>query len=209
MYFILIIKTIILYFFIMIVYRIMGKKEVGQLSIVDLIVTILIAELAAMSIEESSSSIFISIVPIIVLVIIQILLSFISLKNKNVRDFIDGKPSIIIKNGKIIFSTMTQLRYSLDDLILQLREKQVSSIEDVKYAILENNGKLSVFDKTSSYPMPIILDGVIDKNVLNDINKTVKWVYQILKEKNIKLEDVFYAFYAKGNTFIIKRKDLE
>ncbi|MEG0826558.1 MAG: DUF421 domain-containing protein [Bacilli bacterium] len=187
----------------------MGKKEVGQLSIVDLIVTILIAELAAMSIEESSSSIFISIVPIIVLVIIQILLSFISLKNKNVRDFIDGKPSIIIKNGKIIFSTMTQLRYSLDDLILQLREKQVSSIEDVKYAILENNGKLSVFDKTSSYPMPIILDGVIDKNVLNDINKTVKWVYQILKEKNIKLEDVFYAFYAKGNTFIIKRKDLE
>lgn len=208
MYLTIILKTLVLYFFIMIVYRIMGKKEVGQLSIVDLIVTILIAELAAISIENVESSIFISIVPIIVLVLIQVSLSYTSLKSKKIRHLIDGRPTVIIKNGKIVFSEMIKLRYSLDDLILQLREQGVTSIEDVKFAILENNGNLSVFDKKSSYPLPIILDGVVDYQVLNDINKTTKWLYRILKEKNIELEEVFYAFYAKGNTFIIKKNDL-
>ena len=208
MYLTIVFKTLILYFFIMIVYRIMGKKEVGQLSIVDLIVTILIAELAAISIENFDSSIFVSIVPIVVLVLIQVGLSYTSLKSKKIRHLIDGRPTVIIKNGKIVFSEMIKLRYSLDDLILQLREQGVTSIEDVKFAILENNGNLSVFDKQTSYPLPIILDGVIDYQVLNDINKTTKWVYRILKEKNIELEQVFYAFYAKGNTFIIKKSDL-
>lgn len=208
MYLSMIIKTIILYFFIMLVYRIMGKKEVGQLSIVDLIVTILIAELAAISIENEGSSIFISIVPITVLVLIQIILSYTSLKSKSFRHLVDGKPTVIIKNGRIVFSEMTKLRYSLDDLVLQLREQGINSIEEVKFAILENNGQLSVFDKQSSYPLPLILDGVIDYSVLNDINKTTGWLFKVLKNKNIKLEDVFYAFYAKGNTFIIKKSDL-
>lgn len=208
MYLSMIIKTIILYFFIMLVYRIMGKKEVGQLSIVDLIVTILIAELAAISIENEESSIFISIVPITVLVLIQIILSYTSLKSKSFRHLVDGKPTVIIKNGRIVFSEMTKLRYSLDDLVLQLREQGINSIEEVKFAILENNGQLSVFDKQSSYPLPLILDGVIDYSVLNDINKTTGWLFKVLKNKNIKLEDVFYAFYAKGNTFIIKKSDL-
>lgn len=208
MYFIMIIKTTILYFFIMFVYRIMGKKEVGQLSIVDLIVTILIAELAAISIENAESSIFVSIIPIIVLVAIQIILSYTSLKSKNFRHFVEGKPTVIIKNGRIVFSEMVKLRYSLDDLVLQLREQGINSIEEVKFAILENNGELSVFDKKSSYPLPLILDGVIDYSVLNDINKTTGWLYRVLKDKNINLEDVFYAFYAKGNTFVIKKSDL-
>ena len=208
MYLTIILKTLTLYFFIMIVYRIMGKKEVGQLSIVDLIVTILIAELAAISIENVDASIFVSIVPIIVLVLIQVSLSYTSLKSKKIRHLIDGRPTVIIKNGKIVFSEMIKLRYSLDDLILQLREQGITSVEDVKFAILENNGNLSVFDKQSSYPLPIILDGVIDYQVLNDINKTTKCLYKILKEKNIELEQVFYAFYTKGNTFIIKKNDL-
>lgn len=208
MYFIMVIKTTILYFFIMLVYRIMGKKEVGQLSIVDLIVTILIAELAAISIENAESSIFVSIIPIIVLVAIQIILSYTSLKSKSFRHFVEGKPTVIIKNGRIVFSEMVKLRYSLDDLVLQLREQGINSIEEVKFAILENNGELSVFDKKSSYPLPLILDGVIDYSVLNDINKTTGWLYKVLKDKNINLEDVFYAFYAKGNTFVIKKSDL-
>lgn len=208
MYITIIFKTAFLYFFIMLVYRIMGKKEVGQLSIVDLIVTILIAELAAISIEDENASILVSIVPILVLLIIQISLSFTSLKSKKFRRFIDGNPTVIIKDGKVLFSVMQKLRYSLDDLILQLREQQISSIEEVRYAVLENNGKLSIFDKKSSYPMPIILDGVVDENVLKDLNKDKKWVYKILKEENISLNNVFYAFYAKGKTFIIRKKDL-
>ena len=208
MYLSIILKTLALYFFIMIVYRIMGKKEVGQLSIVDLIVTILIAELAAISIENVDASILVSIVPIVVLVLIQVILSYTSLKSKKFRHLIDGKPTVIIKNGKIVFSEMIKLRYSLDDLILQLRLQGVKSIDNVKYAVLENNGNLSIFNDTSDYPLPLILDGVIDYDVLENINKSTKWLYRILKEKNVDVEQVFYAFYAKGNTFIIKKSDL-
>jgi uncharacterized membrane protein YcaP (DUF421 family) len=186
----------------------MGKKEVGELSIIDLIVTILIAELAAISIEKTKSSIFISIVPILVLVIIQIFLSYLSLKSEKIRNFIDGKPSMIIKNGKVNFSLMTKIRYSLDDLLSQLRDKGVRSLDEVEYAILENSGTLSVFEKGKDYPMPIILDGEIDYEVLKEIKKTKKWLLSILKSKNLEIEDVFYAFYKKNQMYIIKKSEV-
>ena len=208
MYFSIIIKTIILYNFIIIVYRIMGKKEVGQLGIVDLIVSILIAELAAISIEQTDSSIFVSIIPIVVLAIIQVLFNYISLKSSKFRKLIDGNPTVIIKEGKIKFKEMTKLRYSLDDLITQLREQGIKNIEEVDYAILENDGKLSVFQKCNDFPMPIILDGSINKEVLREINKSSKWLHNTLANQKINLEDVFYAFYTKGKTFIIKKSDL-
>lgn len=208
MYTNIIFKTFCLYFFIVICYRIMGKKEVGELSIIDLIVTILIAELAAICIEKTDTSIMVSIVPIIVLVVIQIFLSYVSIKSETIRNFIDGKPSIIIKKGKVNFSQMTKLRYSLDDLISQLREKGYKSIEEVDYAILENSGTLSVFKKNTDYPMPIILDGVIDYDVIKDLNKDEKWIYNLLSKEQIKLEEVFYAFYTKNKTYIIKKSDL-
>ena len=208
MYIIILLKTIILYFLIVIAYRIMGKKEVGELSIIDLIVTILIAELAAISIENYKKSILISIIPIISLVIIQISLSYISLKNSKIRSIIDGKPSVIIKAGRVCFNEMKKLRYSLDDLISQLREKGVKSIEEVDYAILENTGTLSVFQKEKDYPMPIILDGVIDYDVLKEIRKDDVWIHKLLIKENLKLEDIFYAFYTKEKTFIIKKSDL-
>ena len=208
MYIEIILKTTILYFFIMISYRIMGKKEVGQLSIIDLIVTLLIAELAAICIEDADVSIFKSIVPIIVLVIIQITLSYISLKNITFRKSIDGNPTVIIKEGKIKFNEMSKLRYSLDDLITQLREQGIKSIEEVSYAVLENDGKLSVFQNTVDYPMPIIIDGVINEEVLKDMKKNNNWVMKILKDKKINLEDVFYAFHTKEKTFIIKKSEL-
>lgn len=208
MYLNIIFKTTILYLFIILVYRIMGKKEVGQLGIVDLIVSILIAELAAICIEQDDSSIFISIVPIIVLVLLQIILNFIGLKSDKFRKLVDGNPTVIIKEGKIKFKEMSKIRYSLDDLITQLREQGVKSIEEVDYAILENDGKLSVFQKCNDFPMPIIVDGVVNYEVLKEINKSSKWVEKLLKEKGIVLNEIFYAFYTKNKTFIIKKSDL-
>lgn len=208
MYISIIYKTFILYFYIVLVYRLMGKKEVGKLSIIDLIVSILIAELAAMSIESTDRSIFVSIVPILVLVIIQIILSYISLKSDKVRKLIDGTPTPIIKAGKIKFNEMAKLRYGLDDLITQLREQGIKSIEEVDYAILENNGKLSVFQKTNDYPMPIIVDGKIDFEVLKELGKDVKWVLKMLEDKKLSLNEIYYAFYSKNKTYIIKRDEL-
>lgn len=208
MYITLFIKTIFLYFFIVVAYRIMGKKEVGELSIIDLIVTVLIAELAALSIEETKRSLFVSIIPITSLVLIQITLSYISMKSTTIRNFLDGRPTVIIKNGKVVFSKMSKIRYTLDDLLSQLREKGIKSIEDVDYAVLENSGTLSVFQNTKDYPMPIIVDGVIDYQILKEINKNKEWIHHILNKNNLKLNDVFYAFYRNKKTYIIKKSDL-
>lgn len=208
MYIILILKTIALYFLIILAYRIMGKKEVGELSIIDLIVTVLIAELAAISIEEESRSIFTSIIPIFSLVFIQIVLSFISLKSNKIRDFFDGKPTVIIKNGKVVFSQMSKIRYTLDDLLSQLREQGIKSIEEVDYAVLENSGELSVFQNTKDYPIPLIMDGVVEESTLKEIGKTRKWLDKLLKDNNVKLENVFYAFFRKDKTYLIKKDEL-
>lgn len=208
MYGIIILKTFFIYFFIAFMYRIMGKKEVGQLSIVDLIVSIFIAELGALSIENVESSLLVSIVPILVIVSIQLVVGYLSLKSSTLRNVIDGKPSVVIKDGKLNFKEMTHLRYSLEDLISQLREQGIQSIENVSYAVLENNGKLSVFQKTKDYPLPIILDGKIDEDVLAEIGKNTVWLYQLLKKRHIDLNEVFYAFYTKEKTFIITKSDL-
>lgn len=202
------IKTMVLYIFIIVAYRIMGKKEVGKLSIIDLIVSILIAELAAISIEEESRSILTSIIPIMMLVIIQVFVSYISLKSVKLRKIIDGNPTVIIKDGKLNFKEMSKLRYTLDDLIAQLREQGIKSIEEVNYAVLENNGKLSVFETSKDYPLPIIIDGNIDYNVLRDMNKGRDWIDKILRDNNITLDNVFYAFYTNNKTYIIKKSEV-
>ena len=205
---IMILKTVFLYFFITIAYRIMGKKEIGELNIIDFIVTILMAEIAAISIEKDSISIMRSIIPIIVLVTIQVILSYLSLKFSKFRDLLDGKPSVIIKKGKIVFSEMLKLKYTLDDLLSQLREKGVKSIEEVDYAILENNGQLSIFQNENDYPFPIIMDGIIDYKILKEIGKNKKWLDKLLKENKIDVKNVFYAFYRSNKTYIIKKSDL-
>ena len=208
MYINLIIKTTILYLFIVICYRIMGKKEVGQLGVIDLIVSFLIAELAAISIEDTNISILTSLVSITTLVILQILISYLSLKNINIRNIFDGKPSVLINKGKINYRIMSKLRYSIDDLLSQIREKDINNINDINYAVLENNGKLSIFQDNNDYPLPLIVEGKIDKNTLTSIGKSYNWLTSIINEKQIKLKDIYYAFYNNTGIVIITYKDL-
>lgn len=208
MYLSLVLKTLFLYIFIIVGYRVMGKKELGQLSVIDLIVSILIADMAAVCIEEQRYSIFVSVVPIVTLIVMQIVLSYISVKSNKFRNIIDGKPTVLINKGRVNFSAMSKLRYSLDDLTTQLREQGVKSLEEVDYAILENSGTLSVFKNTKEYPLPLILDGEVDYATLIEIKKDKKWLDKMLKGENIELKDVFYAFYTKDKTYIIKRKEL-
>lgn len=189
----------------------MGKREVGQLGIIDLIVSILIAELAMISIEDLENNLFYSIIPILTLSFLQMILAHFSLRKPKFRMFLDGNPSLIIKDGKVNFKEMVKQKYNLDDLLTQLREKGYKSIEEIDYAILENNGTLSVFPITSndSYlPLPLILDNKIQEETLKHLNKDTNWVYELLKKRNIPLEEVFYAFYKDKNIFIIKTSDL-
>ncbi len=204
-------RTILFYFVIAIVYRFMGKREVGELSIMDLIVSILIAELAAMAIDKYKSNVFISLVPICALVIIQIITAKISLKSPDVREKIEGEPSIIINRGKVNFEEMLNQRYNLDDLLTQLREKSIKSLEEVDYAILETSGKLSVFlkDKDHSYPLPVILDGKVDKETLVQIGKDEEWLNKRLKDNNVTAKQVFYAFYKNKHLFFIENENVK
>lgn len=204
-----IVRTIFFYFFITFAYRIMGKREVGQLGIIDLIVSILIAELVAISIENYKDSIFVTIGPIVVLVILEIVLGFISLKSRKVNKVMGGKPTIIISHGKLNYNNLISQRLTIDDLLLQLRQKEIRSIEDVEYAFLETNGKLSIFKYGTlkikkDIPMPVIIEGVIQHEILEELNKNEEWVNNLLKENNLNLNEVFYALVKKTYVYIIK-----
>ena len=204
-------RTLLFYVIITVVYRFMGKREVGELSIMDLIVSILIAELAAIAIDKHEESLLITIIPICVLVIVQIIVAKISLKSPDIREKIEGVPSIIINRGKINFEEMLKQRYNLDDLLTQLREKGIRSIEEVDYAVLETSGKLSIFEKSKdkSFPLPLILDGSVDYETLTQIKKDEKWLNKILKEKSLDLDNVFYDFYKDNNLFIIEKENVK
>lgn len=206
-------RTVLFYVIITALYRFMGKREVGQLGIVDLIVSILIAELAAISIDNRDESVFISIIPIVILVLVQIAMSYLSLKFAKVRDCFDGTPSVMINRGVINFKEMVRQRYNIDDLLTQLRGQHIKSIEEVDYAVLETSGTLSVFRKKDGrfgdYPLPLILDGEIQKDTVAQIKKDEKWILKTLKNENVDLQNVFYAFYKDKNLFIIKQSDLD
>ena len=211
--FVVIYRTIFFYLFILVIFRIMGKREVGQLSIQDLVVSILIAELVAISIEEIEESLWLTVIPIIILVVFELIAAFMSLKFNKFRNIMEGKPALIINQGKINFKEMVRQRYNIDDLLTQLREQHIKSIEEVDYAILETSGKLSVFKKKDNrfgdYPLPLILDGKIQEDTLRQIQKTEKWLQRTLTEEKVNIEDIFYAFYQEKNIFIIKKEDLE
>ncbi len=211
-YFIVLARTALFYILIIIIYRLMGKREVGQLGIVDLIVSILIAELAAISIDNRDESIFLSVLPILLLVGIQVLISYVSLKSSKIREVFDGKPSVIINRGRVNFKEMVKQRYNLDDLLTQLRQEHIRSIESVDFAILETSGKLSIFRKDRTiqgdYPLPLILDGEIEYDTLRQLGKNKEWLLKLLKKDHLSLSDIFYAFYREKKLFVIKQKDL-
>ena len=203
-------RTIFFYFFVVLAYRIMGKKELSQLEVTDLIVSILMAELIAISIENIKDPIYLTILPIVVLVVLERILARISLKSRKFNLIMSGKPSLIIINGKLNFKELIKQRYSMDDLLLELRQKSIKSISDVEYAFLEPNGKLSIFKynflKTKSdYPMPLILEGIIQDVTLENMNKDKDWLIEKINKKNIFINNIFYCFYKNKKIYIIKK----
>lgn len=211
-YYIILFRSVFFYTLITIIYRVMGKREIGELSIMDFIVSIFITDMVVMSIENYKESIWLSLIPIIVLTVIQMGFSYISLKSKNIKNIVDGKPSVIINKGKVNFEEMYKQRYNIDDLLSQLREASVKSIDEVDYAILETNGKLSVFltqdDKKRTYPLPLILDGNIELETLKQIGKDKYWLNKELKKQKINLQDIFYCFYRNKKLYIIEKSKI-
>ena len=201
-------RTVFFYFLVVIAYRIMGKREISQLQVIDLIVSLLMAELIAISIENINDPMYLAIFPIVALVILEVTLGKISIKSKKFNEILTGKPSLLIKNGKLNFKELLKNRYTLNDLLLELRQSGIKSISDVEYAVLESNGKLSVFKynffKTiSDYPMPLIIEGDIQMDTLKAISKSKEWLVEKIHNKGILINDVFYSFYKNNKIYII------
>lgn len=220
-------RTVLMYFVIFFIMRIMGKREIGKLSVFDLVISIMIAEIAVFSIDETDLPIMHGILPMVTLLVIQVGIAYLSLKSQMIRKWFDGEPSFLIDKGKLNQSEMRKQRYSLDDLIMQLREKQVTNLADVEFAVLETSGKLSVIEKDNKksespepptagepkfryegLPLPLIMDGKVQDNSLSKIGKTRFWLKNELQSKGVHdFKDVFFcSIDHRGKLFLDKKQ---
>ncbi|QCR33008.1 DUF421 domain-containing protein [Lysinibacillus sp. SGAir0095] len=199
------IRTVFLYIFIIVVFRLMGKREVGELSIMDLVVFVLIAECVAFALEDVEKPILQNIFPIIILLVIQFINSLLTLKSKKMRDVIDGDPSLIVRDGIIDQEEMRKQRYNLDDLFQQMREERVPSVQQIDYAFLEPSGKISIFLKSDDpLILPLIVDGYIVEKHLKLLNKDKEWLHNELKEQGFdeRIKDIFYCCYENNKIYV-------
>ncbi|MEH7461179.1 DUF421 domain-containing protein [Bacillus thuringiensis] len=205
-------RTILLYSVMLIIFRLMGKREIGELSVLDLVVFIMLGEMAVIAIENMDKAIWHQLVPMVLIMVIQIVLSFVSLKNQRIRHILEGEPAIIVREGKIDEKQMRKQRYNMDDLLMQLREQSIGDIRDVEYAILEPSGRLSVFEKQKSkkskndtplFSIPLIIDGEIQKKHLYMMEHTDIWLEDKLKKLgHIDIEKISYCSFQNGQFFV-------
>lgn len=222
--FVLIFRTIAIYFTLIVFMRLMGKREIGQLSAIDFVVAIVIAELAAIPLGDLKIPLIHGILPIAILALAQIGLSLLCLKSNKFRRIIYGKPNVLIANGKIQENEMRKARYNIDDLLTQLRERNVFNVADVEFAVLETSGQLTVSLKAQKrplsaedlaiktnyegLPLTLIDDGEINYEGLKEAKLDLNWLERELKKRNIhSVEDVFYASMdSSGQIYIVEKE---
>ena len=207
-------RTIISYMLVVIAIRIMGKRQVGQLEPTELVVTLMISDLATIPLSHVSIPLVHGIVPILTLIVAEATLSFIDLKNRKFRKILSGTPVVVIKDGKVCEKEMEKLRFNFDDLLEMLRMQGNTDIGKIKYAIVETSGNLSIIPKTEmkteekSYlglPFMFICDGDISIKALELYNKDVEWLKKQLKGTEIK--EVLFAGVDGNGKFYLQTRD--
>ncbi|HEX6972591.1 MAG TPA: DUF421 domain-containing protein [Limnochordia bacterium] len=213
-------RTAFFYLVILLVLRLAGKREIGRLSPIDLIVTIMIADLAVIPIENPQAPILVGVVPIVALLVMETALAWFCTRHRRARDILCGRPSIVIQDGRLVEQEMKRLRYSVDDLLEQLRQSNMPNVRDVEVAILEPTGRLSVIPKSQrrpvcpedlkidtgyeGLPQTLIVDGRIDYAGLKQSGLDMTWLNAQLQERGVRdPKDVFYAALdTQGQLFI-------
>lgn len=206
---VIVIRTIFLYALIVFGLRIMGKRQLGELQPSELVSTIIISNIATLPIEDINMPFMAGVMPILTLICFEVFMSLLTLKSISARKIISGTPRTIIRDGIIDQTELKNLRFSVDDLMAQLRFAGVFDIRDVAFAIVETTGKLSIYEKYSARtvtaemmnlpvktcdnapPTVLIGDGIINYNALNYCNLSEDWLKRILKEHNCEASDVF------------------
>lgn len=217
-------RTIVLYIFVTLGIRLMGKRQIGEMQPNELVVTLLISEIAAIPLQDTSQPILNGVVAIFVLVILEIIISVITMKSLYVRKIMNGKSAVIIKNGVIDQNMMRQVRMTVLDLVELLRGQDVFDISTVSYAVLEVNGNLSVLLKSSeqpvtvkdidikkekaTLPLPVISDGKIIRESLDALEISEEDIKSTVKKNSTDIKDVFLMTMDRyGETSLIKMRD--
>jgi len=204
----LVIRTLILYLTVIAALRIMGKRQMGELQPSELVVAIMISDLASVPMQDISLPLFSGIVPAITLIAAEVALSFLCLKSNTMRKFISGSPSVVVYEGRIIEKELNKLRFNVSDLLEELRINGYYDINDVQTAIVETSGKLSVIPKDTSRPVTVsdmeikrpdkeglpyilITDGSINSSELKRAGKDIKWLEEEIKKRGANIGNVF------------------
>ena len=216
-------RTVVLYLAVIIGVRIMGKRQIGELQANELVVTILISELAAIPLQDMGRPVSNGLVAIFALILLELLLSAIALKSSKARRAMSGTPTIVIKNGRIDQKALRNLRMTADDLLEALRQLNMFYVEDIDYAIVETNGKVSAMLRPEKIPataqmvdavppptgLPCVVvnDGVIQPQSLDFVSMTEADVRHALKKKHLELKEVFLMIASQPDDAIVIRKD--
>ncbi len=216
------VRAILLYILIIFSMRFMGKRQIGELQPGELVMTIMISNMAALPIEDTNIPMLTGAVPILALVCFEILLSCITLKNKRLRGTISGSPVIVVEDGVVKQEELHKLRFSIDDLMEGLRSKDVFDLQEVHYAIVETNGTLSVLKKFAAQnttaemlnlqgednapPLVVISDGRLIKDNLERYGIKEAWVRSTLHKKYLQVSDIFLMTVDKNNNYYIVNK---
>ena len=221
------IRSLIVYFLIAFALRVMGKRQLGEMQPSELAVTILISNIATLPMEDTSIPFLSGIIPIVSLAAFEVIMSYCTLKNKTFRKIIIGSPVVIIKNGKIDQEKLKELRINADDLLTQLRCKEVFDISEVEFAAIETTGELSVYKKYISREVTagmleipdkpaendpqiaIISDGAIIEDGLALCNKKREWLDGVLKKENESVKDVLLMTCNKSANYVIIKNELK
>lgn len=220
-----VIRTLILYIFIVIALRIMGKRQLSDMQTSELVITLVISDIAAIPMQDNAIPMLSGIVPILVLMVLEIVLSIIMLKSPGIRSAVCGKPIIIIEKGKLLQSAMKKLRLSTEDLFAQLRLQEIFCIDDIDYCIAETNGQLSVLLKPAKQPLEagsvkelnesgiietvVINDGTFLENSMRICGISRKEAEDYTKQEGVPINDIFIMTATNRGDFriITKEKD--
>ena len=209
-YLIIALKTLLFLVVILVIMKIMGKREVGQLNTFDIVIFFMISELFSLSIDNYNQNVFKVLLPILIIFLVQIVISSKKKKSNKLRKILEENPTFIINNGIIDKEKMKKLRYNLDDLMQQIRSNGIDSVSQVKFAILESNGELSIIEKgkeNTKVPFPLIKDGKIDDKILKILNKDDKWLKDKLIDNGYDNEtQIFLCMLEKNDHLFIVEK---
>ena len=200
-------RTVVLYLVLIAVIRIMGKRQIGQMEPTEFVVTMLVANLAAIPMQDGGIPLYSGLVPIVTVLGVELVLSFLALRSVRFRRVLCGKPVILIQNGRILQENLRRTRVTLDELTALLREKDVLSPDAVQYAILETGGHLSVFPFPSQLPYTIIADGYLYRDNLRLAGKDMHWLDNTLCSYGSDIASTFLLTVEPGGRVLWQKKE--